>query len=88
MPRTAASDLAAALVGNEIRRARLAARLTQAEVADTLDLNASYVSNVEAGRVNLTVGQLARIAGAIGCDLTVGLASVEIAATAVTVPSL
>ena len=87
MPRTVASDLTAALVGDEIRRARLAARLTQAEVADRLELNASYVSNVEAGRVNLTIGQLARIADAIGCDLTLGLAPIEIAATSVTIPS-
>lgn len=87
MPRTVASDPTAALVGDEIRRARVEARLTQADVADRLDLNASYVSNVEAGRVNLTLGQLTRIADAIGCDLTVGLAPIEISATSVTVPS-
>jgi transcriptional regulator with XRE-family HTH domain len=87
MPRTVASDLTAALVGDEIRRARLATQLTQAEVADRLGLNASYVSNVEAGRGNLTLGQLTRFADAIGCDLTVGLTPIEIAATSVTVPS-
>lgn len=88
MPRTVASDLTSALAGDEIRRARLAARLTQADVANRLDLNASYVSNVEAGRVNLTLGQLARIADAIGCDLRVALAPIEITATSVTLPSL
>lgn len=73
MPRTAASDLAARLVGGEVRRAREAAGLTQAVVARRLGTSPSYVANLEAGRLNLTIGQLARIADALGADLRVSL---------------
>lgn len=73
MPRTAASDLAAKLVGREVRRGRAAASLTQAELARRLDTSPSYVANLEAGRLNPTVGQLARIADALGADLRISL---------------
>jgi transcriptional regulator with XRE-family HTH domain len=44
-----------------------------------LSTSASYVTNVEAGRVNLTLGQLTRIAAAIGArlDVALNLESVE-----------
>jgi transcriptional regulator with XRE-family HTH domain len=86
MPRTETSELAAQLVGYEIRRARKAAGLTQAEVAKRLELTVPYVSNVEAGRVNLTVGQLARFADALGSDLRLSLPRIEIRAPAITAP--
>jgi transcriptional regulator with XRE-family HTH domain len=73
MPRTAASDITARIVGQEVRRARTAAGLTQAEVAARLNTSPTYVTNVEAGRVNLTLGQLTRVAAAIGADLQVSL---------------
>ena len=87
MPRTQTSDLAARLVGHEIRRARQAAGLTQTELAKRLDLTIPYVSNVEAGRVNLTVGQLARFADALGSDLQLHLPPIEIPAPAIEVPA-
>lgn len=77
MPRTAASDLAAKVVGREVRRARAAASLTQAELARRLETSPSYVANLEAGRLNLTVGQLARIADALGADLRISLPLLE-----------
>lgn len=86
MPRTQTSDLAARLVGDEIRRARKAAGLTQSELAKRLDLTTPYVSNVEAGRVNLTIGQLARFADALGSDLQLRLPPIEIPAPAIEVP--
>jgi transcriptional regulator with XRE-family HTH domain len=86
MPRTATSDLAARRVGAEIRRARQGAGLTQDEVAQRLDSSAPYISNVEAGRVNLTLGQLARIADALGCDFEVTLPPIEFAVPAITLP--
>jgi transcriptional regulator with XRE-family HTH domain len=64
MPRTAASGIHAKVVGREIRTARRALGLTQAEVAKRLGASASYLSAVEAGRRNLTLGQLANIANA------------------------
>jgi transcriptional regulator with XRE-family HTH domain len=86
MPRTQTSELAARLVGDEIRRARKAAGLTQLELAKRLELTIPYISNVEAGRVNLTVGQLARFADALGSDLRLSLPRIEIAEPAVRVP--
>ena len=71
MPRTATSDVAAKVVGHNIRSARLEAGLTQAQVAARLGVNPSYVTNLEAGRVNATVGQLAHVAEALGAGLDV-----------------
>jgi transcriptional regulator with XRE-family HTH domain len=65
MPRTTASEIHAKVVGREIRATRNALGLTQAEVAERLGVSASYMSAVEAGRRNLTLGQLANIANAM-----------------------
>jgi transcriptional regulator with XRE-family HTH domain len=73
MPRTATSEVAAKLVGRSIRGARTELGITQAELAARMNVNASYVTNIEAGRVNLTVGQLANIAEALGTGLDVRL---------------
>jgi transcriptional regulator with XRE-family HTH domain len=86
MPRTAASDLASKLVGKEVRSARIDAALTQAELAARLETSSSYVANVEAGRVNVTVGQLARIADALGTDLEISLPQISVAPTRVRQP--
>jgi HTH-type transcriptional regulator/antitoxin HipB len=71
MPRTATSDVAAKAVGQAIRAARQEVGLTQAGLASRLDVNPSYVTNLEAGRVNMTIGQLAHIAEALGAGLEV-----------------
>jgi transcriptional regulator with XRE-family HTH domain len=73
MPKTAASQVATTVVGRNIREARIEIGITQAELAARMGVNASYVTNVEAGRVNLTVGQLANIAEALGTGLDVRL---------------
>jgi transcriptional regulator with XRE-family HTH domain len=86
MPRTAASDITARIVGQEVRRARTAAGLTQAEVAARLDTSPPYITNVEAGRVNLTLGQLTRVAAAIGADLQVSLPLVTVEPSRVAEP--
>ena len=66
MPRTHASAVASTVVGQEIKRARGEAGLTQAELARRLDVSPSYISNIEAGRVNVTVGQLGERAQRLG----------------------
>ena len=86
MPRTAASDITARIVGQEVRRARTAAGLTQAEVAARLDTSPTYITNVEAGRLNLTLGQLTRVAAAIGADLQVRLPLVTVEPSRVAEP--
>jgi transcriptional regulator with XRE-family HTH domain len=72
MPRTAASEIHAKVVGREIRTTRHVLGLTQVEVADRLGVSASYLAAVEAGRRNLTLGQLANIANAmrLGIDVS------------------
>lgn len=78
MPRTVSSDVTAAIIGHEVRRARKAAGMTQAGVAERLAVSPSYVTNVEAGRLNLTLGQLTRIAAALGASVEVRLPLVAI----------
>jgi transcriptional regulator with XRE-family HTH domain len=71
MPRTAVSEVHAKVVGREIRSARRALGLTQAEVARRLGVSASYIAAVEAGGRNLTLGQLANIASAMRLGINV-----------------
>jgi transcriptional regulator with XRE-family HTH domain len=79
VPRTSTSDLASQVVGEQLRAARIEMGLKQSEVAQRIGASAPYVSNVEAGRVNLTIGQVFRIADAIGVtvDLVMRPADVE-----------
>jgi transcriptional regulator with XRE-family HTH domain len=72
MPRTAVSEVHAKVVGRELKDTRQALGLTQAEVAERLGVSPSYISAVEAGKRNLTLGQLANIAGAmrLGIDIS------------------
>jgi transcriptional regulator with XRE-family HTH domain len=77
MPRTARSDPTAKLIGQAIREARHEAGLTQAELARRLETTAPYITNVEAGRANLTVGQLASIAAALDAAIEINLRVVE-----------
>ena len=73
MPKTATSEAMAHVVGGAIRDARRAAGLSQAALASRLDASGPYVAKVEAGRANLTLGQLANFAVALGVDLDVRL---------------
>ena len=72
MPRTAVSEVHAKVVGRKLKDTRQTLGLTQAEVAERLGVSASYISAVEAGRRNLTLGQLANIANAmrLGIDIS------------------
>lgn len=65
MPRTATSEIHSKVVGRELRETRRVLGLTQVEVASRLGVSASYIAAVEAGRRNLTIGQLANIANAM-----------------------
>jgi transcriptional regulator with XRE-family HTH domain len=76
MPRTHASTVAAKVIGQEVRRARRENELSQAELARRLGVSPSYVSNLEAGRLNVTVGQLANVAGAMKVALDIHLRTV------------
>jgi transcriptional regulator with XRE-family HTH domain len=52
--------------GSACRRGRLDLDLTQQQLADALGLHRGYLANVEAGRVNVSVDSMDRIATALG----------------------
>jgi transcriptional regulator with XRE-family HTH domain len=72
MPRTHMSDATSARLGLEVRRARTEEGLSQAELARRMGVKPPYVAGVEAGKRNVTLGQLANIADALqrGLDIT------------------
>jgi transcriptional regulator with XRE-family HTH domain len=57
-----------ALVGRNVRRARIEKGLTQEELAERAGTSQFYVSSLEAGRRNPTIGTLASLASALGVD--------------------
>lgn len=73
MPKTATSDIASKVVGQEVRQVRTALGLSQAGVAKRLDVTPGYIASVEAGRYNLTIGQLMNIASALQVELDIKL---------------
>jgi transcriptional regulator with XRE-family HTH domain len=77
MPRTASSSIVSKAVGQEIAKSRRARGLTQAELGERLDTSGAYVANVETGRANLTLGQLAAFADALNAGLVVQLPLIE-----------
>lgn len=54
------------VVGQNVRRARLAKSWTQENLADASGLHRVYINGVERGRRNLTILAVKRIAGALG----------------------
>lgn len=58
-------------IGWRMRRFRLAANLSQRELARVTCLTKSYLSEVERGRVNISIGNLDKIADALGVPLSV-----------------
>jgi transcriptional regulator with XRE-family HTH domain len=71
MPKTSASAAASKRLGQRIKDARKEAALTQAQLGQRMDVSASYITNLEAGRLNPTVGQIANIANALGMEYDV-----------------
>jgi len=71
MPRTHVSDATAARLGAEVRRARQDQNLTQVELARRMGVKPPYIAGVEAGARNLTLGQLANLADALGRGLDI-----------------
>ena len=73
MPKTASSEIASKNVGAEIRDTRRQLGLSQVEVARRLGVTSGYVASLEAGRYNLTLGQLMNIAAALRVTVEVKL---------------
>ena len=57
-----------AIVGTNVRRARLKAGLTQEQVALEAKIDLTYMGGIERGRRNPSVAVLARIAEALGVE--------------------
>jgi transcriptional regulator with XRE-family HTH domain len=77
VPKTNTSSITQIVVGEAIRSARLDRGLTQAQLAERLQAAPTYLSAIEAGRENLTLGSLARIAAALGTGLNVSFPAVR-----------
>jgi transcriptional regulator with XRE-family HTH domain len=56
------------IVGNNVRRARTAAKLTQEQLAFAAEIDLTYVGGIERGKRNPSVLVLARIAQALGIE--------------------
>jgi transcriptional regulator with XRE-family HTH domain len=55
--------------GKIVRSKRLEKKLSQEELADLADLHFTYVSSVERGERNISIGNIARLAAALECQL-------------------
>jgi transcriptional regulator with XRE-family HTH domain len=58
------------LLGKQVRFYRKLNKLTQEKLAEKAELAAPYVSDVERGRVNISVDALQRVANALGVKLS------------------
>ena len=65
------------VLGDEIREARLAARLTQEQLAFSARVSRNYISLLELGAKSPTVATLMRIASALGVRASGLLARAE-----------
>ena len=66
-----------AALGLEIREARLAKGWTQDDLAAAADTDRAYIGNLETGRRNPALSTLARIAAALGVNVSALTASAE-----------
>ena len=57
------------LVGDNVRRLRLAAKLTQAALAANLGVDRAYISGLELGQRNPTVVSLWHVSKALGVPI-------------------
>ena len=63
------SDDLPTLFGKNLREARIKAGLTQAQVAERTGLTQQYVSLVEAGHQNITLGTMTALARVVAQDV-------------------
>jgi len=57
-----------ATLGAQIRRERVALKMTQERLAELVGVNPRTVQKIEAGKLNILVTTLARIQVALDCD--------------------
>jgi len=54
-------------LGANVRRERVALKMTQERLAEKVGVNPRTIQKIEAGRLNILVTTLARIQAALGC---------------------
>ncbi|MGH2782890.1 MAG: helix-turn-helix domain-containing protein [Thermoleophilaceae bacterium] len=69
--------MASRQLGEQVRAARKQAGITQADLAKRMQSSPTYITNLEAGRANPTVGQIAHIANALGMSYAVSFQPIE-----------
>ncbi len=57
------------IIGLNVRVERTIKRLTQAQLAELIDVHEKYIGKIEAGKQNITVKTLNKIANALKIDL-------------------
>lgn len=60
-------------VGLIIREARKSKALTQKELAERIGVSKTIITNYEAGRQNLTIDTLQKVADALGAELKISI---------------
>lgn len=57
------------LFGQLVRQKRLPLEMSQEQLAELADLHFTYISSVERGERNISIGSIAKIAKALKCNL-------------------
>ena len=68
MPLTAKQSTFLAAVGGNVRRLRVARKLTQEALAEVVGVNPRTVQKIEAGKLNVLATTLERLKVALKCD--------------------
>lgn len=63
------------IIGLNVKVERTRKRLTQAKLAELIDVHEKYIGKIETGKQNVTVKTLNKIANALGIDITALLVS-------------
>jgi len=56
-------------LGENLKKIRTKKNITQTELAETLKVDKSFVSNIENGKTNPTLATIVKIANAVGVSL-------------------
>lgn len=57
-------------LGRAVRELRTARSMTQRQLAEAADTNETWISHIESGRTNPAWGTVARLAAALGVDVS------------------
>lgn len=58
-------------IAQRIRQVRESRKMTQAELAEKLKTDRVYITQLEGGKINMSIDYLQRVCDALGCKLRV-----------------